>query len=121
MEVEIARPVIIAVTEEVGLAVPVAGRDEALQSEIVEVVEEVAGEVLNARIIAVAEDRLPLERGFVVSELVLDIRKLRVELVLLGLLSLIQIPISHLPLLKIRFTYSKAYLGRMPCKEPGCF
>ena len=45
VEIEVTSLLFVAITEEVGLAVLVAGRDEALQAEIVEVIEEVSCEV----------------------------------------------------------------------------
>lgn len=64
----------------------VAGGDELLQPEGVEVQREVFEEVRLERVVAVAQDDLAFEMFPVVDELVLDVGHARVELVVLGLL-----------------------------------
>ena len=64
----------------------VAGGDELLQPEGVEVQGEVLEEVRLERVVAVAQDDLSFEMFPVVNELVLDVGHACVELVVLGLL-----------------------------------
>lgn len=63
----------------------VAGGDQALQSEVVEVQCEVFEEVALERVVAVARHDLAFEVVLVVDELVLDVGHARVEFVVLGL------------------------------------
>ena len=64
----------------------VAGGDELLQPEGVEVQREVLEKVRLERVVAVAQDDLAFEVVPVMDELVLDVGHARVELVVLGLL-----------------------------------
>lgn len=63
----------------------VAGRRQALQTQYIEVHREVLEEIALVGVVAVAQDARAPEVGSVVLQLVLDERKVRVELVLLVL------------------------------------
>lgn len=76
-------PVVAA--EEFGILVLVACGDEPFKTQLLEAVCKIVEEVAYAGIIAVAEDGLAPEVLAVVTELVLNVAQLRVELVLLGL------------------------------------
>jgi len=70
--------------EKVGVAVLVAGGDELLELEVVELARKVVKEVADLGVIAVAQDSLALEVLRVVLEFLFDVGKLGVELILLG-------------------------------------
>ena len=89
------RPLAVVLRKEVRRLVLVARRDEPLQTKRLELVGKVVEEVGDARIVAVAQDRLAAEVFLVVRELPLDVRELRVELVLLRLLRRVQIAVRH--------------------------
>lgn len=82
--------------EKIGVLVLVAGGDEFLESQRVVLVGEVVEELADLGIIAVAQDGLALEVLGVVLELLLDVGKLGVELVLLGRLGGMQASVQRL-------------------------
>ena len=87
--------------------VPVAGRNELLQSEELEVVAEVEIEVAAFGVVAVAQNRRAPEVSAVVLHLVLDVDELRVELVLFRIFSPVQVGIlGH-----------ESILVAQPCRE----
>jgi hypothetical protein len=69
--------------EQIGITIPVTGRDELFQPELLEVVREVVEEIAYLWIVAVAQDGLALEMFRVMPQLLLDVGKLGVELILL--------------------------------------
>lgn len=69
--------------EESGLVIPIAGGDERLQVQSLEVACEVEEKLRDRRVIAVAIHRLALEMLSVVGHLILDVHQARVELVVL--------------------------------------
>lgn len=69
--------------EQIGVAILVAGGDQLFQLQLLEVVGEVVKEIANLGIIAVAQDSLVLEMLDVMPQLLLDVGKLGVKLVLL--------------------------------------
>ena len=73
----------------------VAGGDELLETQIVEVQDEVIEEITHPRIVAVAEDCLTLEVLPIVLELSLYVYKLRIELIFLGFLSPSELLVCH--------------------------
>ena len=76
---------LVIAAEEFRILIFVARGDETLHAKLLEAVCKIMEEVTYAGIIAVAEDGLPPEVLAVVTELVLNVAQLRVELVLLGL------------------------------------
>ncbi len=86
----------VVLREEVRRLVLVARRDEPLQTQRLELIGEVVEEVGDARIVAVAKHGLAAEVLLVVSKLPLDIRELRVELVLFRLFRVIQQVVRHI-------------------------
>ncbi len=79
-EVDSLFPRVLA--EHISVAVLVAGGDQLLELQLLEVVREVVKKVTDLGIIAVAKDRLVLEMLGVMPQLFFDVRKLRVELIL---------------------------------------
>ena len=74
----------------------VAGRNQFLETEPVEVEGEIPEEVALERVVAITENRLALEVLTVVLHLFFDVRQLRIELVLLRPAGIVQIGIvSH--------------------------
>jgi hypothetical protein len=74
----------VVLANEICVLALVASGDELPESQLLEVVGEVMEEVAHAGVVAVAIDDLALEVLFVVPQFLLDIRQLRLELVLLG-------------------------------------
>ena len=64
----------------------IARRDELFETERIEVEGEIPEEIALKRVVAVAEYRLSAQLGLIVLQLVFDVAKLRVELILLGFL-----------------------------------
>ena len=73
----------------------VARAEEAAQAEPVEVQGEILEEVALIGVVAVAKDGLPAEVGQVVLQLTFDVGELGVELVFLGALGGVEVPVSH--------------------------
>ncbi len=99
----------------------VAGGDELLQDEGVEVGGEVLEEVALEGVVAVAEDDLALEAVLVMLELVGDVGELGVELVLLGRLGAGEGAIAgggrHSPIAHMAY-YTRAMAIRQPRSMP---
>ena len=73
----------------------VAGGDELLETQKVEVQDEVIEELTLPRVIAVAEDGLALEVFPIVLELHFYVSQLRIELIFLGFLSPSELLVCH--------------------------
>ena len=73
----------------------VAGGNEFLKPQLLEVVREVMEEITHSRIVAVTVDYLSLKVLFVVLQLPLNVRELGIKLVLLRTFRLMQILIFH--------------------------
>lgn len=69
--------------EHIRLVVFVTSRDKFFQPQTIEVMREIVKEIARPRVVAVAQDYLTLEVRFVVFELLFDVGKLSVKLVLL--------------------------------------
>ena len=100
---EVDSPLRRVLAEQVGVAVLVAGGDQLLQLQLLEVVREVVKEVADLGIVAVAQDGLALEMLRVMPQLLLDVGKLGVKLVLLGRLRGVQASIQRLARHSSRF------------------
>ena len=72
------------ITEQVGVGILVARSSQLFQLQFLEVVREVVEEMADLWIVTIAENGLALEMLRVMPQLLLDIRKLGVILVLLG-------------------------------------
>jgi hypothetical protein len=86
----------IELAEQIGVAVLVAGGEQLLQLQLLEVVREVVKEIANLGIVAVAQDGLALEMLRVMPQLLLDVGDLGVKLILLGRLRRVQASIERL-------------------------
>ncbi len=82
--------------EQIGIAILVAGGDQLFQLKFLEVVREVVEEIADLGIVAIAQHGLALEMLRVMPQLLLDVRKLGVKLVLLGRLGGMQTSIQRL-------------------------
>ena len=69
--------------EQVAILVPVERGDELFQTQLLKVVREIMKELGDAGVVAIAVDNLAPEVLLVVAQLVLDVGKLRIELVVL--------------------------------------
>ena len=81
--------------EQIGVAILVAGGDQLFQFQLLEVVREVVEEIADLGVIAVAKDALFREMLRVMPQLLLDVGKLGVKLVLLDCLSGVQASIQR--------------------------
>ena len=114
------RPLRIVTAEQVAVLVLVARGDELLQAQAVEVVREVMKEVGDAGIVAIAVHTLVTEVSGVVAQLVLDVGKLGVELVVLLPLGFSQVFIQRhgfAPASSPLSATSSRYLSRL-CSPP---
>ena len=85
------RGLAVVSTEQIHILILVAGCDKFLKSEKLKVVGEIMKEVADSRVITVAKDCLALEMFPVMPQLILDVRKLGVELIFLRALSLVKV------------------------------
>ena len=85
--------------KKINVLILIAGSNQLLQAEKLEVVSKIFEEVTDTRVITVTQDRLTTEMPAVMTQLIIYIFKLSIKLIFLGFLSLIEILISH-PLLK---------------------
>ena len=74
----------LVLAEQVRLVVLVAGGEQLPEMKHLKIVQEILEKVAYTRVVAVAQDGFVLEVSLVVDELVLDVGKLGIELVLLG-------------------------------------
>jgi hypothetical protein len=82
--------------EEIGVAILVAGGDQFFQLQLLKVVREVVKEITDRGIVAVAQDALVLEMFRAMTQLLLDVRKLGIKLVLFDRLRGVQASIQRL-------------------------
>src|SRR5674476_64830 len=114
--------------EQIGIAILVAGGDQPFQRQLLEVVRKVVKEIADLGIVAVAQDGLALEMRRVMPQLLLDVRKLSVKLVLLRRLRSVHASIqrvtfygsNHLPYIPSSRTIGKQridHLSALPARR----
>ena len=100
---EVASTLSRVLVEQIGVAVLVTGGDQLLQLQFLEVMRKVAKEIANLGIVAIAQDGLVFEIVCVMPQLLLDVGKLRVKLILLLRLCGVQFSIQRLARHSTRF------------------
>ena len=90
--------VLIAVVFEIAstlsrVAILVAGHDQLLQLQFLEIMREVVKEIADLGIVAIAQDGLVFEIVCVMPQLFLDVGKLRIKLIILRRLCSVQFSI----------------------------
>lgn len=84
-----------ALGEKIDILTLIAGGNQFLQAKKLEVVSKTFEEIAYARVIAVTEYRLTTEVLAVMPQLIDYVFKLSIELIFLGFLSPVQIPVCH--------------------------
>ena len=90
---EVASTLSRVLVEQIGVAVLVTGGDQLFQLQLLEVMREVVKEIADLGIVAIAQDGLVFEKVCVMPQLLLDVDKLRVKLIILRRLCGVQFSI----------------------------
>lgn len=85
------RGLAVVPAEQIHILILVAGCDKFLKSKKLKVIGEIVKEIADSWVITVAKDCLALEMFPVMPQLILDVRKLGVELIFLRALSLVKV------------------------------
>ena len=85
------RGLAVVPAEQIHILILVAGCDEFSKSKKLKVVGEIMKEIADSRVITVAKDCLSFEMLLVMPQLILNVRKLGVELIFLRALSLVKV------------------------------
>ena len=93
---KIYRFLALTLRKQIDVLVLVACGDELLQTEKFEVVGKIGEEIADARVITIAQHGLAAEMLAEMPQLVVDVFKLSVKLILFCLLRLIQILVGHI-------------------------
>jgi hypothetical protein len=81
--------------KQVNVLVLVAGRDEPLETQRLELVGEIVEEIGNTGVVAIAKDRFAFEMSLVMGQLAFDVGELRIKLVLFRFFRVIQQFVGH--------------------------